>query len=227
MAKFWKVLFLSTCVASKVLDHTRDFGDIVDKSIENVIDQEYTVRHFEWGEPNQWVSTMDNTTINNEIIACTISIPNLCVYVIPNLPGFHLFYGETMLDFVNDDQWNTINVIHIAEDDNVKSNDIGAFEKRFSSEHARRRRLREGRGGRRQFNDRTGENWEKDEKDSKRRRKRRRQEGRYGKFGMGGLSSYGCFNAVEKYVYLGETHQVHNSFICEFIRIYSADFCHM
>ena len=69
--------------------------------------EQYTLYQFEWNNPNQW----STNSKNNEIISCVTEIPKLCIYAIPHMAGFQLFYDDLMFDFLNDDQWSTINII--------------------------------------------------------------------------------------------------------------------
>eukprot|EP01084_Bolivina_argentea_P250834 420448_1 len=72
----------------------------------------YTSYHFEYSS-SQWFTNMQN----NEIISCTIKMPSLCIYAIPNQPSFQLFYEKLMFDFLNDDQWDKINIIQSKKHD--------------------------------------------------------------------------------------------------------------
>ena len=70
--------------------------------------------HFEWNDQTQWSFNTDLSDFNSltdERIACTVDVPSLCAMTIPMQPGFHIFYENQMLDFLNDHNWTQITLI--------------------------------------------------------------------------------------------------------------------
>merc|ERR1719242_428958 len=185
-----KLRFLAILISCVVAISQNDIErGISDKFSGHVIGNEYTVLHFEWNEPDQWITTNDS-----DIIACTVSIPDLCIYVLPNAPGFQLFYGETMVDFMNDDQWDSINVIHIENEGEVDRNDIGVSnnKRHFNSQKRRLFARNKGHG----IPDDAGEDWARDKLESEKRRKQERRDRKLARNAQLGSGGYGCFNAL-------------------------------
>eukprot|EP01084_Bolivina_argentea_P252376 423604_1 len=121
---FHTCIWIITLIITVTSDNSKETHSLTAK--------EYKSYHFEWNNPSQWI-TNSNNDINNDIISCTAKIPSLCIYAQPNKPGFQLFYNNLMYDFMNDYQWNKINIINIIDDNNKIKSQKDILLKRLST----------------------------------------------------------------------------------------------